>query len=68
MMWVSLIVVLSLLSIGFISFLIALFFYERPVATSLLGGIDLLLGLLLRQVYGHFFPSQPRSNAHPTPP
>jgi hypothetical protein len=57
MMWVSLIVVLGLLVTGFVAFLIALFSSYQPIGTSILGGIDLLLGLLLRQVYRSLFPS-----------
>jgi hypothetical protein len=55
----ALAVVLFLLVVGFFAFLYALFRLERPVSTGILGGMDILLGVLLRQVYGSLFPTKP---------
>jgi hypothetical protein len=55
----ALFVVLLLLIVGFVAFLYALFKLDKPVATSVLGGVDLLLGVLLKQVYGSLFPTKP---------
>jgi membrane-bound ClpP family serine protease len=55
---IALFVVLALLVIGFLAFIYALFRLDKPVSTGILGGVDLLLGFLLRQVYGSLFPTK----------
>jgi hypothetical protein len=58
---VALAVVLILLTAGFVVFLYAVLKLDRPIATGILGGIDVLLGVLLRQVYGSLFPTPPKA-------
>lgn len=56
---VALFVVLGLLTLGFLTFLYAILRLDKPIATSVLGGCDLLLGVLLKQVYGSLFKTNP---------
>jgi len=53
----ALIVVLGLLIVGFGVFIYALLNDKQPVATSILGGVDLMLGFLTHQVYASLFPT-----------
>jgi hypothetical protein len=55
--WVALWFALGLVGVGFIVFILALFFSKDSIAKSISGGIDLVFGWVLRQVYGHLFPS-----------
>lgn len=57
MAYVALYWALSLFALGFLSFLYAIFFVsEHTAPKTILGGIDALLGLILRTVYAHLFP------------
>lgn len=59
MAWLTLCVVLALFSIGLLSFLYAVFWLETETGPKLiLGGIDLLLGLALREIIAYLFPNQ----------
>ena len=61
MAWTAMLVVLTLLSIGFFSFLYAMFFVpEQGVAKGVLGGIDGLLGWALHRIIGNLFPGKPK--------
>jgi hypothetical protein len=54
-------VVLTLLCLGFFSFLYAMFFLpEQGVAKGILGGIDGLLGWALHRIIGNLFPDKRR--------
>lgn len=63
MAWVALWFALGLFTIGFFVFLIALFAGKNAIGTSISGGIDLLLGWALHQVYGHLFPTTSKDSA-----
>jgi hypothetical protein len=55
--WVTLIVALSLFSIGFLSFLYAVFFVQQQTASKvIMGGIDTLLGWALKTIITNLFP------------
>jgi hypothetical protein len=57
MAWVALYFILILFSIGFLSFLGALFFLEsQAVSKSILGGIDTLLAWALKIILTNLFP------------
>lgn len=57
--WITLIVLLLLLTVGFVSFLVAVFKVpEQTASKSIAGGIDLLLGWALKIVVTSLFPSQ----------
>jgi hypothetical protein len=57
MAWVALWFALGLFTIGFFSFLYAIFYLKHQGAEkSILGGIDTLLGFALRTVFAHLFP------------
>jgi hypothetical protein len=62
MAWVALIFMVILFSIAFVAFLIALFFYEKDTATTILGVIDGILAWTMRQVYRHLFPPRKASS------
>lgn len=55
MQWVALIVLLVLMIAGFVAFLVAAFYYQNGLASSIVGGIDLLLGFVFKQVYKDLF-------------
>jgi len=58
----ALIVVLGLLVAGFSVFIYALLkLADRPLGTAILGGIDLMLGVILHQVYKSLFPTPAKS-------
>jgi len=55
--WVTLLVVLSLFSIGLLSFLYAVFFVQEQNASKvIMGGIDTLLGWALKIIITYLFP------------
>jgi hypothetical protein len=55
--WTTLIILLALLIVGFISFLYAIFKVpQQEVAKGIVGGIDFLLGTLLHYVVRNLFP------------
>lgn len=57
MAYIALYCALGLFTTGFLSFLVAIFFVnEHTAPKTILGGIDALLGLILRTVYAHLFP------------
>lgn len=57
--WLTLYVVLGLFTIGFFSFLYALFFiHEQTLAKAITGGIDTLLGWALKNIVAYLFPSK----------
>ena len=59
MAWTAMLVILTLLSIGFFCFLYAMFFLpEQAVAKGILGGIDGLLGWALHRIIGNLFPDK----------
>ena len=63
MQWTALIVVLSLMVVGFGCFLYAMFFTDYYIATGITGGLEGLFALNFRQVYSHLFPSpQPQKS------
>jgi hypothetical protein len=58
MAWTALGVVLGLFTIGFFSFLYALFFVpSQAIGKSALAGLDALLGWSLRAIISNLFPS-----------
>jgi hypothetical protein len=60
MAWTTLITLFVLLSVGFLSFLYAIFFVpEQHVSKGIVGGIDLVLGSLLHYVVRNLFPAPP---------
>lgn len=57
--WLTLYVVLGLFTIGFFSFLYALFFiHEQTLSKAITGGIDTLLGWALKDIVAYLFPSK----------
>jgi uncharacterized membrane-anchored protein YitT (DUF2179 family) len=57
MQWTALVIVLSLLVASTIAFGFALFMTDRQIATAILGGFDVMLAVILRQVYRSLFPA-----------
>jgi hypothetical protein len=61
MAWTTLLVVLGLLIIGFLSFLYAMFFLpQQDIVKGILGGIDLHLGWAVHRIVGNLFPKPKR--------
>jgi hypothetical protein len=59
MAWTTLTVVLTLLTVGFLSFLFAMFLLpQQDVAKGVLGGIDALLGWAVHRIVGNLFPKR----------
>ena len=54
---IALFVVLALLIVGFFVFIYGVLYLDKPLSEAILGGVDLMLGVLLRQVYGSLFPT-----------
>ena len=59
----ALCVVLALLVVGFGVFIYALLNDKDSGATSILGGVDLMFGVLTRQVYASLFPTDLKPKA-----
>ena len=57
MQWTALTVVLSLLVAASVAFGIALFKTDQWLATTILGGFDVMLAVILFQVYRSLFPA-----------
>jgi len=63
--WVTLFVVLGLFTVGFASFLYALFcIHEQTLAKSITGGIDTLLGWALKDIVAYLFPTNKNKNTN----
>jgi len=59
MAWTALIVVFGLFTVGFGSFLYALFFINgAEIAKGVAGGVDLLLAWAVKVVLNHLFPGK----------
>lgn len=59
MAWTAMLFILVLLTVGFFAFLYAMFFMPgQGLATSILGGIDLLFGWSLKAIISNLFPSK----------
>lgn len=59
MAWVTLIVILILFTVGFLSFLYSIFWIGgQGTPKTILGGIDGLLGWCLKAIINYLFPNQ----------
>ena len=61
MAWVAFWFVMPLFTIGFLAFLVSLFWVaEQPFAKGILGGVDLLLTFPVRTIISYLFPRRNR--------